>query len=153
MLHFEGERTFSQPPEQLWPKLRDVAFLARCIPDGTTRDGATRDLAVCTVHPGFSFMRGSLDVAMEVIANQEPSAVRFSVKSTGIGSSSEVETALTLSPHEQGTKVRWTADVKSLGGLLKMIPSGLVRGAANKVIEDVWTGITEKLKERQGPAS
>jgi carbon monoxide dehydrogenase subunit G len=68
------------------------------------------------------------------------------LKSKGIGSSSEVETALTLTPHEQGTKIRWTADVKSLGGLLKMVPTGLIRGAANKVIEDTWTGVTTKLQ-------
>ncbi len=32
-----------------------------------------------------------------------------------------------------------------LGGLLKMVPSGLIRGAAQKVIEDVWDGIAKKL--------
>jgi hypothetical protein len=35
--------------------------------------------------------------------------------------------------------------VKSLGGLLKMIPTGLVRGAAEKVINDAWNRVTEKL--------
>jgi carbon monoxide dehydrogenase subunit G len=147
MLHFEGERSFPQAPEQLWPKMRDAAFLAQCIPDGTPHEGATRDRAVCTVHPGFSFMRGSLDVTIQVLDSQEPGHVKFSQKSTGIGSSSEVETSVTLTPHEQGTKIHWSADVKNLGGLLKMVPSGLVRGAANKVIEDVWNGVAQKLQE------
>ena len=40
--------------------------------------------------------------------------------------SEEVETALTLSTHEQGTKVLWRAEVKNLGGLLKLVPSGLI---------------------------
>jgi carbon monoxide dehydrogenase subunit G len=35
--------------------------------------------------------------------------------------------------------------VMELGGLLKMVPSGLVRGAAHKVIEDVWNGIAKAL--------
>ena len=147
MLHFEGERTFSQPPEQLWPKLRDAAFLAQCIPDGSPHEGATRDRAVCTVHPGFAFMRGSLDVTIEVLDGKEPTSIKFTQKSKGIGSSSEVETTVTLAPHEQGTKIHWSADVKSLGGLLKLVPSGLIRGAANKVIEDVWTGVAQKLQE------
>lgn len=145
MLHFEGERAFPHSPDQLWPKLRDAAFVAQCIPDCTTHDGATRDRADCTVHPGFSFMRGSLDVTLQVIDEQEPATLRYAAISKGIGSNSEVETALTLSPDGQGTKVRWTADVKTLGGLLKMIPAGLIRGAASKVIDDVWTGVTAKL--------
>ena len=40
----------------------------------------------------------------------------------------------------------WRAEVKSLGGLLKMVPSGLIRGAAQKVIEDVWNGVADQVK-------
>ena len=147
MQSFEGERIFSLPPEQLWPKLRDASYLAACIPDGTPHPGATRDKAVCTVRPGFSFMRGSLEVTIEVIDGQESTSVKFSQLSKGIGSSSEVETSLTFAPHERGTKVQWRAEVKNLGGLLKMVPSGLIRGAAQKVIEDVWKGVAEKINQ------
>jgi carbon monoxide dehydrogenase subunit G len=146
MQPFEGEWIFALPPEQLWPKLRDAAFLATCIPDATAHPNPTRDLAVCTVTPGFSFMRGSIDVTIAVIESQEPSTVRYSQKSKGIGTSSEVETSLTLLPHETGTKVQWRSEVKSLGGLLKMAPTGLIRAAAHKVIEDGWKGVAEHLK-------
>lgn len=147
MKPFEGERIFSLPPDQLWPKLRDAGFLAQCIPDASPHEGGTRDKATATVHPGFSFMRGSLDVTIEVTGGHEPTSITYSQKSKGIGSSSEVETALTLTPHEQGTKVQWRSEVKGLGGLLKMVPSGLIRGAAQKVIEDGWKGVAEKMNE------
>ena len=145
MQPFEGERIFALPPAELWPKLRDAAFLVACIPEGTPHEGATRDRAVCTVRPGFSFMRGSLDVTIDVLDGVEPASLRYMQKSKGIGTTSEVETSLTLEPHEGGTKIKWRAEVKSLGGLLKMAPSGLIRGAANKVIEDGWAGVAEKL--------
>ena len=38
-----------------------------------------------------------------------------------------------------------TAEVTALGGLLKMVPPGLVRGAAEKVVNDAWNRVTEKL--------
>jgi carbon monoxide dehydrogenase subunit G len=145
MQPFDGERIFALPPDQLWPKMRDAAFLVTCIPDGSPHEGATRDRAVCTVHPGFSFMRGSLDITIEILGGEEPKSLRYSQKSKGIGSTSEVETALTFEPHEGGTKIHWTSEVKSLGGLLKMAPSGLIRGSAHKVIEYVWAGVAEKL--------
>lgn len=152
MQPFAGERIFPLPPEQLWPKMRDAAFLATCIPDGTPHAGGTRDKAVCTVRPGFSFVRGSMDVTIEVLGGTEPTSLRFAQKSKGIGTSSEVETALQMEPHEQGTKIVWKSEIKHLGGLLKMVPSGLIRGAANKVIEDVWNCVAEKIqsKEAQG---
>ncbi len=145
MQPFEGERIVALPPAQLWSKMRDAAFLATCIPDGTPHEGATRDRAVCTVHPGFSFMRGSLDVTIEILGGEEPTTLRYSQKSKGIGSSSEVETTVTLTPVENGSRIQWRSEVKNLGGLLKMVPGGLIRGAANKVIEDVWSGVVDKL--------
>ncbi len=151
MQPFEGERIIPLPPEQLWPKLRDAAFLAQCIPEGTPHERGTRDRAGLTVRPGFSFMRGSLDVTIEVIGGEEPTSINYSQKSQGIGSSSDVETMLTLSPCEQGTKLQWRSEVKSLGGLLKMMPAGLIRGAAHKVIEDAWNGVAEKLQASRAP--
>ena len=73
--------------------------------------------------------------------------MRFRITSKGIGSSSEVETSLKISPADGGARVHWSADVKNLGGLLKAIPSGLIRGAAQKTIEGIWQGVTAKLAE------
>jgi carbon monoxide dehydrogenase subunit G len=92
-------------------------------------------------------MRGSLDVTIEIIAGQEPTSITYNQKSKGIGSTSEVETVLALSACPEGTKIRWRSEVKSMGGLLKALPSGLIRGAAQKVIEDGWAGVAAKLAE------
>ena len=150
MQPFEGERVFAASPADLWPKMRDAAFLAECIPDGTPHAGGTRDRAVCTVHPGFSLMKGSLDVTIEILGGEEPTTLRYAQLSKGIGSSSEVETNVTLTPFEGVTRIHWRAEIKKLGGLLKMAPAGLIRGAANRVIEDVWTGLAKKVS---GPFS
>ena len=145
MLHFEGERAFSLPPAALWEKLRNAAFLAECIPDSANKGEPTRDRAERSVQPGFSFVRGSLDVTLEIVEGQSPGTLKFKLLSKGIGSSSEVETSLQIHPAETGSKVAWSADVKNLGGLLKMVPAGLVKGAAQRVIDDVWNGVCAKL--------
>lgn len=142
---FNGERTFPLPPDQLWPRLRDMNFLATCVPDAAVHPGGTRDRGSATVKPGLSFMRGNIDLTAEIIDAQAPTTLKYRLTSKGIGSSSVVETALTLTPHEQGTKVAYRAEVTSLTGLLKMVPTGLIRGAAQKVIEDVWTGVAGKI--------
>jgi carbon monoxide dehydrogenase subunit G len=144
-LRFEGDREFSVPPEQLWPKLRDAGFLVHCIPDAIIQGEPTRDRTQCSVRPNFTFVRGQLDVTVQILEAQEPTALRFSMVSKGVGTNSEVESALTLTPANGGTQIHWVAEVKQLGGLLKMAPTGLIRGAAQKVIEDVWNGIAAKV--------
>jgi carbon monoxide dehydrogenase subunit G len=145
MLHFEGDKDFSHPPAQVWAKLSDARFLVQCIPGAEAVSQAEADRAACTIRPGFAFVRGTLDVALEVAERKPESWVRLLLHSKGIGSSSEVEAVLALAEQDKGCRVHWTADVKQLGGLLKAVPSGLIRAAAQKVIADVLAAVEAKL--------
>jgi carbon monoxide dehydrogenase subunit G len=146
MLHFEGDKELPVSPAEVFARLSDARFLVQCIPGGTPVGEAEADRAVAKVKPALSFVTGSLEVTARVVERTPDSAVRVTLSSKGIGSSSEVESALTLTPHEGGTKLHWAADVTRLGGLLKAIPKGLIRGAAQKVITDVWDNVEAKLK-------
>lgn len=151
MLHFEGDQDFSQKPDELFAKLTDARFLVPCIPDVESVMQLQSDRAVLVLRPGFAFVRGTLEVTLEVVGAVAPTAARVILHSKGIGSSSQVEAGLTLAAHGDGARVHWVADVKELGGLLKMVPSGLVRGAAQKVIGDVWNRIQAKLGASGAP--
>jgi carbon monoxide dehydrogenase subunit G len=145
MVRFEGEKDFPLPPAQLWSKLTDARFLIQCIPDVESMSEQASDRAVLVLRPGFAFVRGTLDVTLRVVDAVEPTAARYLIASKGIGSSSDVEATVALAPEGSGTRVRWTAEVKTLGGLLKMVPAGLIRGAAQKVVNDAWSSVETKL--------
>lgn len=145
MVRFEGDKDFPQAPAELWAKLTDARFLARCIPDVESVKEVEANRAVLVLRPGFSFVRGTLDVTLLVVDAVAPTSARYVIASKGIGSSADVEATVALAAQESGTRVHWTAEVKTLGGLLKMVPSGLVRGAAQKVVEDAWSAVEAKL--------
>ncbi len=147
MMIFEGDRDFALPPGDLFAKLSDAVFLVQCIPDSSTAVKAEKTKAACTVRPGFAFIRGSLDVTLEVANAVEAQSMRLLLVSKGIGSSSDVETLLTFTPQGTGTRIHWKAEVKRLGGLLRAVPTGLIRGAAQKLIEDVWASVQNKLNQ------
>jgi carbon monoxide dehydrogenase subunit G len=145
MVRFEGEKDFAQPPAELWAKLTDARFLVQCIPDVESVAEQASDHAALVLRPGFAFVRGTLDVTLRVVDAVAPSSARYVVASKGIGSTADVEATVALAPQATGTHVRWTAEVKTLGGLLKVVPSGLIRGAAQKVVNDVWAAVETKL--------
>lgn len=147
MVRFEGDRTFDRALAEVWTKLTDARFLCQCLPDVEKITEADQDQAVLVVRPGLAFVRGSLDVTARILEKTEPSSIRFQLLSRGIGSSSTVDTVVTLSPQDQKTQVHWVAEITELGGLLKMVPSGLIRGAAQKVIGDVWNKIEAKVAQ------
>jgi carbon monoxide dehydrogenase subunit G len=146
MLHFEGDTDFTQPPGFVWGKLADIKFLVTCIPDlesATPRDDGS---AVCVIRPGFSFIRGTLEVTMKIGEAVENKLLRIPAHGKGIGSSNDVELALHFAERDSGTQIHWTADITNLGGLLKALPQGLLKGAAQKVIGDVWERVKVKLQ-------
>jgi uncharacterized protein len=146
MLQFEGDRDFTLAPADLFAKLTDARFLIQCIPDVDKVSQCEADRAAVVLRPSFAFVRGTLDMTMQIVEAVAAASARVLVHSKGIGSSSTVEASLAFSATAEGTRVHWRADIKELGGLLKMIPAGLIRGAAQKVIDDAWKMIEAKVK-------
>jgi uncharacterized protein len=145
MIRFEGDKDFPQPLSQTWTKLSDARFLVQCIPGVESVAHAEKSKAQCVLRPGFAFVRGTLELTLEIVEITPGSAERLLLHSKGIGSSSDVEANLTLSPSDRGTAVHWTAEIKTLGGLLKAIPQGLIKASAQKVVADALTAVEGKL--------
>jgi carbon monoxide dehydrogenase subunit G len=146
MLHFEGDREISQAPAALWSKLTDVNFLAACVPDAELVSFPEADVAKAVLRPGLAFVRGTLDLTMRVSDRVEGKSARLLLNTKGIGTTSTVEAAYVLAAHDEGTRLHWTADVTQLGGLLKAVPEGLLKAAAQKVINDAWAALEARLQ-------
>lgn len=145
MLHFEGDKDFTLPPPELLAKLGDARFLAECIPGVEAVTKSEPGLVLCVVRPGFSFVRGTLEITLRVAEGVPGSSLRYSVHGKGIGSSNDVEAELRVVPQGGGSHAHWVADITQLGGLLKAIPQGLLKASAQKVIGDVWDQVQAKL--------
>jgi carbon monoxide dehydrogenase subunit G len=145
MLQFEGDTDFTQAPAIVWSKLSDIHFVAECIPDVESATFKEPDTALVTIRPGFSFVRGTLEVEIKLADRVENQWMRVLGHGKGIGSSNDVEIRFDLAPQGTGTRVHWKADVTNLGGLLKMMPKGLLQAAAQQVIGDVWATVRMKM--------
>jgi carbon monoxide dehydrogenase subunit G len=146
MLRFEGDKDFLQAPAELWSKLTDARFLVECVPGVESVSQSEPSKVTCTLRPGFAFVRGTLDLSLEVVDSVKDASARVLLTTKGIGSTSAVEATLSMIPQGSATRVHWTAEIKELGGLLKAVPQGLVKAAAQKVIADALATVEAKLK-------
>ncbi len=147
MIQFEGDRDFAHPPALVWGRLSDARFLVTCVPGVESVARAEPGETVFTIRPGFSFIRGTLDITARVAEAEPEKSVKLLLHSKGIGSSSVAEVLLALAPHNGGTRVHWQVQVTELGGLLKLAPQGLVRASAQKVIADAWAMVESQLSK------
>ena len=145
MIEFRGERVLELPLAFVSTKLSDAAFLARGIPNAEIVGQPTPVAAQCVIAPNLAFARGKLETKIEVAANAPDAGVRYVFVSKGVGASAEVEIRILFFAAESSTRVEWTAAITKLGGLLKMVPSGLIRGAAAKVLDDVLDSVVSLL--------
>ena len=145
MLRITGEESFQRSPEELWCSLSKPEFLCQCFPGVDRIVRADDRTAAVIVRPGFSFVRGTLEVTFQFAETHPPSDATIGVLVKGIGSSAELETRMYLMPREGGTMVTWSADVRELGGLLKAVSQGLLQAAAQKVANDTWSAIRKRL--------
>lgn len=147
MVHLEGTKEFSLPRHELWAKLTDLNFLVDCVPDVSQVREVKKDSASLVLRPGFSFIRGTMDLEIGKLEEVPGEMAKLRMKTKGIGQNSEVESAFNLEDKDAGTLVRWSVDVQHLGGLLKAVPHGLIHAGAQKVVTDLLAGIERKLVE------
>lgn len=145
MLEFSGEKDFGRPVGEVYAKLGDVNFLSQCIPGAEAVSCPTPDTITGKLRPGFSFMRGTMNLNVRILERIPESALRFEFAGKGIGSSNTVQVTLTLTPQATGTHATYQAQVTEMGGLLKAVPQGLVKASAQKVIGDVWNEVEKRL--------
>ena len=144
MIHFEGDKLIPRPLAEVSAKLSDAGFLVNALPDSTVSE-ATLDRAVWTLRPKLSFLTGSLSATMESTGREEGKSAAFKIVTKAMGASSTVTVGMEFAGVGGETGVHWTGDVVEVTGLLKMVPKGLLQSTAQKVIEDVWTSVIEKV--------
>lgn len=157
-LRLEGEEEFPLSRPRLWGHLTDMECLSRSIPDLESVSRSEPGLLVCRVRPGFSFLRGSLEVHFEITDQQAPERAQMRVTSRGIGSSVCVRLEIELIDPAAGgpdadsasgvtgrTRLRWAADIEELGGLLKPVSHDLIRAAAGRLVAQIWSNVRRQL--------
>jgi carbon monoxide dehydrogenase subunit G len=146
MIHLEGQRSFAQPAGLVYARLTDLPFLVQCVPDVKEAKSVQAEEAELVVRPGFSFVRSDMHLTIKKLSEQPETQARYAFHSRGVGTSSEVEASFQLSSDgSEGTVVAWSADVKNVGGLLKAAPQGLLKAAAQKVIDEMLEGLENRL--------
>ena len=146
MIRFEGVESFPVPPADVFAKLSDAGWLARALPEAEVTETAP-DRAAWKVRPKFAFMAGTLDTAAEVSAGRPASGSATGSSAPASGPGVRWTPSWTSARPTAATAVQWAGDVTELGGLLKMVPRGLIQAAAQKVIADVWASIRQRLAD------
>ncbi|HEX4149407.1 MAG TPA: SRPBCC domain-containing protein [Pirellulales bacterium] len=147
-LEFGGTETFAAPPERVFNTLTDLDGLAALIPDLVSSERSGPDALNCVVRPGFSFLRGTLKLKIEVAELVPPQRATMRVAAQGIGVAIRIESNLGIEPVPEGSRLIWAARIVEMKGLVATLSPALVRAAADQVIRHAWQQVGEKVSRQ-----
>ena len=138
---FNGEETFNIPREKLWEFLTDVHNVPHCLPNLKNPQFPSADSLSGKLASSFSFLHGALDLAIQMMVREKPTAAKMIATVRGVGCRAIINGAIELPEPATGpTLLRWQAQVQ-LEGLLSAVSKGLIEGAARKLIYDTFQTI------------
>ena len=169
-LEFGGAEQFAADAGRVFDVVTDLDVLARAMPDVESSRRVDADTLLCVVRPGFSFLRGKLNVRIRRLAADASLAARFRVESDAIGVHLVVETSLHIEPGSGTTDenaagggggsttapdarstLKWHAAVVKRKGLVAAVSPTLLRAAAEKVIQETWQRLRAELAAGSRP--
>ncbi|HQU41168.1 MAG TPA: SRPBCC domain-containing protein [Pirellulales bacterium] len=149
---FGGEEAFQADPQRLFATLTDLDTLAASIPDLVSAERPDPQTLKCVVKPRFSFLRATLRMTIRLSDLDPPRSAKMHIASEGIGVSMQITSSLNIENEGTGSRLRWTATIDRVGGLMATVPAGLVKGAADQVIRQAWQQVRVKLGEGEREA-
>jgi carbon monoxide dehydrogenase subunit G len=145
-MNFSGTEQFECSREFLWSRLTDMALVSQVIPDVDRVERIEASGFACRVKPRFSFLTGSLNLSFEIIESAPQERLKVRSRGKGIGAAVVVDAEIFLAMSGAGTELRWTGTIVEREGLLKPVSTGLIQGAAQRVIDSFWQRFREAMK-------
>jgi len=123
-----------------------MALVSQVIPDVDRVERIEASGFACRVKPRFSFLTGSLNLSFEIIESAPQERLKVRSRGKGIGAAVVVDAEIFLAMSGAGTELRWTGTIVEREGLLKPVSTGLIQGAAQRVIDSFWQRFREAMK-------
>lgn len=146
-IEFGGEECFAAPPAKVYALLTNLDSMAATIPDLVSSEKVDERTLRCVVRPGFSFLRGTMRLAIGLGETEPPERATMTVSAQGIGVSMDVVSHLGIAPDGTGSRLTWTAQIDELKGLISAVSPALVKAAADQVIRHAWRQVRQELGE------
>jgi len=145
-MHYDGSFEVPVPKQKVYDFVMDPAKITSIFPDVQDVKVIDENNFTLKAKVGISFIKGMMDVKMNIAERNPPTFARMKAKGNGLSSSVELDNTFTMedAPGGSGTVVKWAADAK-IAGLMASVGSRLIDAAAQKYVAEIIGSLKEKL--------
>ena len=145
----EGTRSYAAPREKIWDVLNDPAEMAELMPgvESFEVEDDAHWKAKVKVPLGLGSLRMSIN--FEKRESRPPEHARLYAKGNGVGAIMSMETQFHLSEEDDGTGMRWEADVRILGQVASM-GQRVIQPIVNQQVQQVLAALETRVADAAG---
>ncbi len=145
-MRFEGTLDIAAPRERVFAFLTDPRQVTRCAPDVQSLEVADPAHFKVVVRAGVGPIRGTFSLNVELTESRAPEHAALLARGQAPGSAVEMRATMDLAAAgDARTTMRWASDV-TVTGMIASVGARLMQGAADKVTQQVFSCIKEKLE-------
>ncbi len=151
-MRFEGTLEIAAPRDRAWAFLTDPHGVSACAPGLQRLEVLEPTHFKMTVRAGVGPIKGTFNFDVLFSELREPEHATVRARGQMPGSAVEMLNTMELSPAgPERTAMRWTSDV-TVSGMIASVGARLMQGAADKMTQQVFACIKEKLEAAATPA-
>jgi carbon monoxide dehydrogenase subunit G len=142
----EGERVFDAPRATVWQVLNDPASMAATMPGVESFD--VHDEKRWTANVKIPLGLGGLKMKIDMTKTEERSLeyAAMQIKGQGVGAMMNMVTKFDLSDEGEGTKMKWSADVK-IAGPVGSMGQRVLQPIVNQQVQHVLGALDQQVQD------
>ena len=144
-MKLEGAYDIPAPRTKVWDAFFDPKQLKKAIPGCEKLEAVGPDEYKATMKVGVGGVKGTFEGKVKLTDEQPPDSYKMAVEGTGGPGFIRGETIITLTDHDGGTRVSYTADVQ-VGGLIASVGQRMLGGVSRMMADKFFNRMGELLE-------
>ncbi len=144
-MRFKGTQDIGAPRERVWAFVTDPRQVTACAPGLQSVDVADPTHFGVVVRTGVGPVKATFTMNVEFAELAPPERATVRVRGQAPGSAVDMTNTLALEASGDRTTMAWTSEV-TVSGLIASVGARLMQGAADKMTQQVFACIKEKLE-------
>jgi carbon monoxide dehydrogenase subunit G len=144
-VHYEGAFDVAAPKEDVYDFVTNPKKVTTIFPDVQSVKVIDENNFQVKAKVGVSFIKGVMDVKLQLVENKRPTFSRLKARGNGMSSVVDLDSAFSLEDSKGGgTHLKWSADAK-ISGLMASVGSRLIDAMADRYVKQIIGSLEKKL--------